>query len=97
MISGVIDQDGMILAGEGFALERAGPGVYAIRFLEPAPEFPVVLVGTDYWHDLVDWEAVRMLGEGNISPEDLDLFTVTDDPEKVRDLLMAAAHRQARV
>jgi uncharacterized protein (TIGR00730 family) len=60
-------------------------------------EFPVVLVGTDYWHDLVDWEAVRMLGEGNISPEDLNLFTVTDDPKKVRDLLMAAAHRQARV
>jgi hypothetical protein len=44
VISGVIDRDGMILAGEGFALERTGPGVYAIRFLEPAPDFPVVLV-----------------------------------------------------
>jgi hypothetical protein len=44
VISGVIDRDGMILAGEGFALERSGPGVYAIRFLEPAPDFPVVLV-----------------------------------------------------
>ena len=59
-------------------------------------EFPVVLVGTDYWRDLVDWVADRMLGEGNISREDVDLFTVTDDPEEVRDLLMAAAHRQAR-
>ena len=59
-------------------------------------EFPVVLVGTDYWRGLVDWVADRMLGEGNISPEDVDLFTVTDDPEEVRDLLMAAAHRQAR-
>jgi hypothetical protein len=44
VISGVVDQDGMILAGEGFAFERVGPGVYAIRFLEPAPDFPVVLV-----------------------------------------------------
>jgi hypothetical protein len=44
VISGVIDHAGMILAGEGFALERTGPGVYAIRFLEPAPDFPVVLV-----------------------------------------------------
>jgi hypothetical protein len=43
VISGVIDQDGMILAGEGFALERTGPGVYTIRFLEPAPDRPVVL------------------------------------------------------
>jgi uncharacterized protein (TIGR00730 family) len=59
-------------------------------------EFPVVLVGTDYWRDLVDWVGDRMIGEGNISPEDVDLFTVTDDPEEVRDLLMAAAHRQAR-
>jgi hypothetical protein len=59
-------------------------------------EFPVVLVGTDYWRDLVAWVGDRMLGEGNISPDDLDLFTMTDDPEEVRDLLMAAAHRQAR-
>jgi hypothetical protein len=44
VISGVIDQDGMILAGEGFALERSGAGVYTIRFVEPAPDFPVVLV-----------------------------------------------------
>ena len=59
-------------------------------------EFPVVLVGTDYWRGLVDWVAERMLSEGNISPEDLELWTLTDDPLEVRDRLMSAAHRQAR-
>ena len=59
-------------------------------------EFPVVLVGTDYWHGLVDWVGERMLSEGNISPEDLGLWTLTDDPLEVRDRLMSAAHRQAR-
>jgi len=59
-------------------------------------EFPVVLVGTDYWGEMIDWICDHMLSEGNISPDDLELFTVTDDPEEVRDLLMAAAHRQAR-
>ena len=59
-------------------------------------EFPVVLVGTDYWRGLVDWVGERMLAEGNISPSDLDLYTLTDDPAEVRDLLMSAAHRQAR-
>jgi uncharacterized protein (TIGR00730 family) len=59
-------------------------------------EFPVVLVGTDYWHGLVDWVGERMLSEGNISPEDLELWTLTDDPLEVRDRLMSAAHRQAR-
>ena len=59
-------------------------------------EFPVVLVGTEYWRGMIEWVGDRMLGEGNISADDLDLFTVTDDPEEVRDLLMSAAHRQAR-
>jgi len=59
-------------------------------------EFPVVLVGSSYWSGLVAWFRERMLAEGNISRDDLDLFRVTDDPLEVRDLLMSAAHRQAR-
>ena len=59
-------------------------------------EFPVVLVGTDYWRGMIEWVGDRMLGESNINADDLDLITVTDDPEEVRDLLMSAAHRQAR-
>jgi uncharacterized protein (TIGR00730 family) len=59
-------------------------------------EFPVVLVGSNYWSGLVDWMRERMLAEGNISPDDLDLFKVTDEPLEVRDLLMSASHRQAR-
>jgi uncharacterized protein (TIGR00730 family) len=58
--------------------------------------FPVILVGTDYWCDLVVWLRERVLAEGKISPGDLDLMTVTDDPVEVRDRLMSAAHRQAR-
>jgi uncharacterized protein (TIGR00730 family) len=59
-------------------------------------EFPVALVGVDYWRGMIDWVGERMLDEGNISPGDLDLFTLTDDPVEVRDLLMSATHRQAR-
>jgi uncharacterized protein (TIGR00730 family) len=59
-------------------------------------EFPVVLVGSDYWRGLVDWLTERMLAEGKISPSDVELFTLTDDPSEVRDLLQSAAHRQAR-
>jgi uncharacterized protein (TIGR00730 family) len=59
-------------------------------------EFPVILVGSDYWSGLVDWLRERMVAEGNISPGDLERFSVVDDPTEVRDLLMSAAHRQAR-
>jgi uncharacterized protein (TIGR00730 family) len=59
-------------------------------------EFPVVLVGTDYWGGVVDWLGERMLAEEKIAPADLELFTLTDEPAEVRDLLTSAAHRQAR-
>jgi uncharacterized protein (TIGR00730 family) len=58
--------------------------------------FPVILVGTDYWRDLFEWLRDRVLAEGKISPHDMDLVTVTDDPAEVRERLMSAAHRQAR-
>ena len=45
-------------------------------------QFPVVLMGSEYWADLLKWMKEKMLGEGMISPEDLDLLTVTDDPEE---------------
>jgi uncharacterized protein (TIGR00730 family) len=59
-------------------------------------EFPVILFGSDYWGGLVDWLRERMLADGNIGPDDLELFSVVDKPTEVRDLLMSAAHRQAR-
>ena len=45
--------------------------------------FPVILVGRDYWEGLFDWLRKTMLSQGNISPEDLDLMHVVDEPEEV--------------
>lgn len=47
--------------------------------------FPVYLVGRKYWGGLVDWLKESMLADGAISPEDLDIFTMTDDPEEIVD------------
>jgi uncharacterized protein (TIGR00730 family) len=58
--------------------------------------FPVVLMGRDYWRGLLDWILERPLGEGKISSEDVELYTLTDDPDEVREVLLSAAHRQAR-
>ena len=44
--------------------------------------FPIVLVGSDFWTGLIDWiKKVLLEEEKNISPEDLDLFTVVDTAE----------------
>ncbi len=46
-----------------------------------APPMGVALVGTDFWNPLIDWVRETMLARyANISPEDLDLFIVTDEP-----------------
>jgi len=41
--------------------------------------FPVVLYGSDYWGELLDWIKGEVLADGMISPNDLDLLYVTDD------------------
>jgi uncharacterized protein (TIGR00730 family) len=47
--------------------------------------FPVILFGAQYWRGLRDWVRETLLAEGKISPEDLDLLVVTDEPaEAVR-------------
>jgi uncharacterized protein (TIGR00730 family) len=45
-------------------------------------DFPVVLIGSDYWRGLTDWIRNTLLAEGKISPEDVDLVTVTDSLEE---------------
>jgi uncharacterized protein (TIGR00730 family) len=45
--------------------------------------FPVILFGKDYWNGLLDWIRNVLLSRGLISPEDLDLIMLTDDPEEV--------------
>ncbi len=47
--------------------------------------FPVILMGRDYWQGLLAWFKDTLVPAGKISPEDLDLVRVMDDPaEAVR-------------
>ena len=58
--------------------------------------FPVVMVGSGYWSGLDTWMRERMLGEGKISPPDLELLQFCEDPEGILEIVAAARHRQAR-
>lgn len=42
--------------------------------------FPIVLVGEKFWGGLIDWIKEAMLAAGNISPEDLNLFSIVENP-----------------
>jgi uncharacterized protein (TIGR00730 family) len=57
--------------------------------------FPVVLVGSAFYAGFIDWIKDKMLSEGMIAPEDLDLIQVTDDPKHVVDIVRKAGRRRA--
>lgn len=44
--------------------------------------FPIVLIGTEFWSDLVAWLDKQLVAEGMISPSDMDLFLVTDSVDE---------------
>jgi uncharacterized protein (TIGR00730 family) len=46
-------------------------------------EFPVVLVGRDYWQGLLDWMEARVAAERMITRRDLRMIRITDDPDEV--------------
>jgi uncharacterized protein (TIGR00730 family) len=80
---------------EGFVIFPGGFGTLdelfeALTLIQTgkAQNFPVVLIDTDYWGEMIDWIKGEMLPDGMISPEDLDLLLVTDDlDEAVRTIL----------
>jgi uncharacterized protein (TIGR00730 family) len=45
--------------------------------------FPVILVGRSHWEGLLEWVQESVLAREYISPEDLDLVTVLDDPDEI--------------
>ena len=44
--------------------------------------FPVILMGSEYWKGLFDWLRKTMLRDNKISPDDLELFQMIDDPDE---------------
>lgn len=50
---------------------------------EKVRHFPIILFGSAYWDGVLDWLRDPVLAEGKISPPDLALAHVTDDPDEV--------------
>ena len=48
--------------------------------------FPIVLFGSAYWKGLLDWMREEVLSSGAIAPDDLNLLSITDDPEEAAEM-----------
>ena len=60
-------------------------------------EFPVVLMGKDYWSKLIDFLATTMVEYKMIDADDVDLFHVTDDPEAACDYITKIAEHRFKL
>ena len=64
-------------------LPRLDGGLVAYLLKKPARlNFPVVLVGKDYWQGLIDWFKNTLLPERMINKEDFEIFHVVDTAEE---------------
>jgi uncharacterized protein (TIGR00730 family) len=52
--------------------------------------FPVVLFGSWYWTGLLDWMRSTVLAHKKIAPADLELMTITDDPDEAAAIVIKA-------
>ena len=46
-------------------------------------KIPIILVGGDFWRGLVDWMRNKLVGEGMINAEDMDLVQFIEEPEAI--------------
>ncbi|MBN2664968.1 MAG: TIGR00730 family Rossman fold protein [Bacteroidales bacterium] len=75
---------------QGFIVLPGGFGTFdelfeAITLIQTRKigKFPIILVGVKYWTGLINWiKEVMLAEERNISPEDLDIFTLVDTSDE---------------
>ncbi len=76
-----------VKAAEGFVIFPGGFGTLdelfeSLTLIQTGKigTFPVVLMNSDYWDEMLEWVRDEMLADGLVSPADLELLFVTDDP-----------------
>ncbi|RJP37874.1 MAG: TIGR00730 family Rossman fold protein [Desulfobacteraceae bacterium] len=72
----------IIMPGGFGTLDEFAEAVTLIQTHRIKP-LPVILFGTKFWEGLIDWIKARLLDEGMISPEDLNIMHITDDMDEV--------------
>ena len=78
-----------VKAAEGFVIFPGGFGTLdelfeSLTLIQTGKvlNFPVVLFDHGYWVDLLEWTRERLLAGGMVSPDDLELLHLTDEPEE---------------
>ena len=54
-------------------------------------DFPIVLMNSAFWGDLMGFFRSRLVASGKIDEHDIQRFTVTDSPDEAVDVMVRAA------
>ena len=57
-------------------------------------DFPLVLMGADYWGDMLEFLRHDMVGAGTINARDVERLLVTDDPEAAASFILSEGTRR---
>lgn len=57
-------------------------------------KFPIILFDRSYWGNLYSWMSERMVGGGFLEEDELELLSMTDDPDEVVDKVHSYCQRQ---
>ena len=52
-----------------------------------SPRFPIILMHEPFWRGMLGWFRERLVAEGMLSEQDMDLIQVIDSPEQVVDAI----------
>ena len=78
----------VVFPGGYGTMDEFSEALVLIQTLRQA-SFPVILMVSEYWQGLLDWMRDKMLNEtGFISPQDLNVFSVVDEPEKAARIIV---------
>ena len=89
---------GFIVFPGGFGtMDEFFESLVLIQTLKQAT-FPVILMCSKYWEGLTKWIKTKMLDEHQyISPEDLDVYTMADDPQTAVKIIKEFKEAEGRV
>ncbi len=77
----------VILPGGFGTMDELFESLTLIQTMRIKP-FPVILIGKDYWRDLVSWiEKTMLSGHQMIDPDDLELLHTVDEPRDAVSLI----------
>ena len=90
-----------VKAAEGFVVFPGGFGTAdelfeSLTLIQTGKvhDFPVVLYDTTFWSAMRDWIRDKALPLGMVSPEDLELLTITDDVQETVQTVLARYERR---